>query len=283
MNQNEIVIVLGFIFSGVYLYFAVWLYLGLNKALLSSSQKINRPKHLSFSVIIAAHNEAEEIEQTLQSLLNQDYPVERFEIILVADRCTDRTVDIIRKLSGKFKNLRFFEISDVPEGMSPKKFALQEGISVAHFPRLVLMDADCQVGPQYLQTFNRYFLAGADVLINIPKMKTGRSWLYHYLLPERLLTWSIAAAGAGHNRPFLSFGTSWGYTRNAYDQAGGLSPLAHSLSGDDDLLIYRMGQAGALAVVCFQPEGWGKTRAPESINAFVVQRRRFVLFSISRP
>jgi cellulose synthase/poly-beta-1,6-N-acetylglucosamine synthase-like glycosyltransferase len=274
MNQADIIISLGFIFSFIYLSFAAWFYLGMKKALYSSFQKTDKTGNLKYSIIMAAHNEEAEIERTLQSLIKQDYPAGRFEIIVIADRCNDGTVDKVRNLSANFSDLRFFEIRDVPEGMSPKKFALQEGLSLARFPNLLLVDADCRVSPQYLQTVNRYFLAGADVLINIPKMKANSSWLYHYLLPERLLTWGIAAVAAGHGVPFLSFGTTWGYTRNAYDQAGGLSPLAHSLSGDDDLLIYQMGRTGARAAVCFQPEGWGETRAPETLNAFIIQRRR---------
>lgn len=274
MNQADIIIFLGFIFCIIYLSFAAWIYLGMKKALSSSLQKTDKTRNLSFSIIMAAHNEEAEIEQTLQSLMSQDYPAGRFEIIVIADRCQDGTVDMVRKLCTNFPALRFIEIRDVPEGMSPKKFALQEGIALARFPNLLLLDADCRTGPRYLQTINRYFLAGADVLINIPKMKASSSWLYKYLLPERLLTWGIAAAAAGHDQPFLSFGTTWGYTRNAYDQAGGLSPLAHSLSGDDDLLIYRMGRTGARAAVCFRPAGWGDTRAPETLKAFVIQRRR---------
>src|SRR4029450_999449 len=46
------------------------------------------------SVLIAAHNEERVIGERLANLLEQDYPADRMEVIVVSDGCTDGTVRI---------------------------------------------------------------------------------------------------------------------------------------------------------------------------------------------
>jgi glycosyltransferase involved in cell wall biosynthesis len=261
------------IFIIIYFYFVIWWWSGIIKVQKNKFIPESQTKNY-FSIVIAAHNEEKYIGSTLECLLQQDYPPERYEIIVVADRCTDDTVPIIQNFGLRFAQLRLLEVQQTPPDYSPKKFALQQGIAAVRFSTLILMDADVQTSPAYLQTFNDYFASGIEVLVNIPKFTPNRSKLTAYLLPERLITWSIAAAAVGHQKPFLAFGTTWGYTRRAYDFAGGLAPLAQSLSGDDDLLLARMRRTGLAVGICLRPAGWGQTRIPASWREFIRQRRR---------
>jgi cellulose synthase/poly-beta-1,6-N-acetylglucosamine synthase-like glycosyltransferase len=45
-------------------------------------------------VLIPAHNEAEFIQRCVASLMNQDYPTEKTELVVIADNCTDRTAQL---------------------------------------------------------------------------------------------------------------------------------------------------------------------------------------------
>jgi cellulose synthase/poly-beta-1,6-N-acetylglucosamine synthase-like glycosyltransferase len=47
-------------------------------------------------VLVPAHNEADLIQRCVASLRNQDYPPDRFQIIVVADNCTDDTEGLAR-------------------------------------------------------------------------------------------------------------------------------------------------------------------------------------------
>lgn len=257
----------------VYAGFAVWLWSGI-KSVAAYHPPVKPADFTSFSVIIAAHNEAPVIGRTISALVSQNYPADLFEIIVSADRCTDRTTEVAKEAGGKFPNLKVVSIDEVPANISPKKYALQQAISRSKFDTLVLMDADCRPGEDYLQTLNHYFTNGREVVVNIPKVQTRPSLVHHYLYPERILTWGIAAAGVGHGRPFLAFGGSWAYTRQVLEAAGGFVHIAGSLSGDDDLLIYRMGRISQNIAVCLEPAGWVQTGLPESWKAFFIQRRR---------
>lgn len=49
------------------------------------------------SIVIPVRNEEKYIQQTLESLINQDYPKERYELIVVDGRSTDLTILIVQK------------------------------------------------------------------------------------------------------------------------------------------------------------------------------------------
>lgn len=55
----------------------------------------------SVSVVIAAKNEAKIIEQRVMNLLEQSYPSDKLEIIVVSDGSTDGTDSIVASLAGK--------------------------------------------------------------------------------------------------------------------------------------------------------------------------------------
>jgi 1,2-diacylglycerol 3-beta-glucosyltransferase len=51
-----------------------------------------------FAVLIPAHDEEKVIRATLTSVLEVDYPRDRWEVVVIADNCTDTTADIGREL-----------------------------------------------------------------------------------------------------------------------------------------------------------------------------------------
>src|SRR5690349_1823319 len=56
----------------------------------------------TFSVIIPARNEEENIEACIRSILNNNYPTHFFEIIVADDFSTDATPEIVQQLQTKF-------------------------------------------------------------------------------------------------------------------------------------------------------------------------------------
>ncbi len=258
----------------VYLSFLVWLERGIRKARKSFSNLPPTRKHQEFSILIAAHNEEAHIGETIAGLVTQDYPREKYEIILAADRCNDRTVERAREAAGDFRNLVVLPINSCPPGISPKKQALRLARRQARFPRLILMDADVAPQPHYLDTFNRFFENGYDVVVNLVRYRFNRSWLHRYLLPERLAVRAVAIAGAGHGQALLAFGNSWAYARELPERLAGQDNLERILSGDDDLLLQRLGQLQPRLAVNLFPEGWVETRLPENWKEFFIQRRR---------
>src|SRR5574341_2671692 len=60
------------------------------------------------SIVVAARNEERNVEELLRRLLSQDYPA--YEVILVNDRSTDRTAEILRPFEGKDPRLKCIHV-----------------------------------------------------------------------------------------------------------------------------------------------------------------------------
>jgi cellulose synthase/poly-beta-1,6-N-acetylglucosamine synthase-like glycosyltransferase len=76
-----------------------------------SSKKAER--ELPFvSVLVPARNEETKIARCIESLLAQDYP--NFELVVIDDRSTDSTGDIIQAIAERDNRLKFVRGKDAP-------------------------------------------------------------------------------------------------------------------------------------------------------------------------
>lgn len=95
----------------------------------------------SVTVLIPAHNEAKDIASTIRNKLEQDYPRDRLEIIVISDGSTDRTEEIVREFSAQ--NVRLIR----REQREGKAAALNEGVRYAKGEILVFSDANSLFSP----------------------------------------------------------------------------------------------------------------------------------------
>jgi hypothetical protein len=92
------------------------------------------------SVIIPARNEQRHIREALQSILLQDYP--NAEFLVINDRSTDKTGQILAEMTREFAKLRVLTISELPPGWLGKNYALYRGAEAATGELLLFADAD---------------------------------------------------------------------------------------------------------------------------------------------
>ncbi len=97
------------------------------------------------SIIIPAHNEEKYLGETLQALRQQTYPY--YEVIVVANGCSDQTVAVARHACDK--------VIDLPERGLGK--ARNSGGSKARGNLLVFLDADTKLAPGALAAIAREF------------------------------------------------------------------------------------------------------------------------------
>ena len=89
----------------ILLCFIFYTYLGYPFALYIESLFMKTPvstelmkNNLRVSVVIAARNEEKKIERRIRNIMNQDYPKEKLELIIVSDGSTDATDDIVKSI-----------------------------------------------------------------------------------------------------------------------------------------------------------------------------------------
>jgi cellulose synthase/poly-beta-1,6-N-acetylglucosamine synthase-like glycosyltransferase len=81
-----------------------------------------------FSILIPAHNEEDVIGETLEHIVNLDYPHELFEIIVVNDGSKDNTERIVQSFQKKHPHLKLINVS-VKDGGKGKGSALNTGFA----------------------------------------------------------------------------------------------------------------------------------------------------------
>ena len=107
-------------------------------------EKTNR-----FMAIIPAHNEENVIEALIESLKNQDYPKDKYDIYVIADNCTDRTPEIARE-HGAIVMERFDE-EHKTKGYALQWFLKQKIDEDAPYDALCIFDADNIVDKDFLK------------------------------------------------------------------------------------------------------------------------------------
>jgi len=110
-----------------------------------------------FSVIIPHYNDEIRLYKCLEYLFNQEYEINKMEIIVVDD-CSP--VDIQRNINNRFPDVRFFRLAENRGPASARNF----GIANAQGKYLAFVDCDALVGPYWLQTFENEFKRGEKVV-----------------------------------------------------------------------------------------------------------------------
>lgn len=100
------------------------------------------------SIIIPCRNEEKFIEKSLESILNQDYPKERMEILIIDGMSDDKTREIIKKIETQHPEFNI-QIIDNPKKFTPQ--ALNIGVKKAKGEIIIRCDAHSEYSQNYVQ------------------------------------------------------------------------------------------------------------------------------------
>lgn len=187
------------------------------------------------SIIIAAHNEFANLQRFLPKVLAQQYAP--FEVVLVLDRCSDGSLDFVRNLQKKHPHLQVVVVHSTPEGWSPKKWALQQGIQQARYAWLAFTDADCLVSPKWVSLINLHIDPGVELILGIGKYLRYPGLLNRFIRFETFYTYFQYVGFAHLGLPYMGVGRNMAYSKSFFQRAGGMENIKKTLSGDDDLLV----------------------------------------------
>jgi len=115
-----------------------------------------------FMALIPAHNEERVIKYLIESLKEQNYPKECFDIYVVADNCTDNTAEIARNAGAIV-----YERTD-PEKKT-KGYAMQWFLAKMQeqnvdYDALCVFDADNIVDKEFMKAMNKKLCQGEEVV-----------------------------------------------------------------------------------------------------------------------
>lgn len=119
-------------------------------------------KENRFMAIIPAHNEENVIANLVESLKNQNYNKELYDIYVIADNCTDNTAKIARE-AGAIVYERF-NASQKTKGYALNWFLQQKIKEDAPYDAFCVFDADNIVHPDFFKNMNKKLCQGEDVV-----------------------------------------------------------------------------------------------------------------------
>lgn len=188
------------------------------------------------SVLICARDEEQNLTNNLPKILSQKYSP--YEVFVILDACTDKSVDVVKKLADEYPNLRYTVITKDAKFTHGKKLALTIGIKGAKHNTLLHTDADCYPSSEHwIEQIAKQFEKGYEIVLGYGKYAPKKTLLNRM---ARYDTFFIAQQYLGMaliGLPYMGVGRNLAYKRSIYDKQGGFSKHSHIESGDDDLLV----------------------------------------------
>ena len=193
------------------------------------------------TVIVAARDEEDNIQRCLDSLGKLEYPDNKLEVLIVDDRSTDRTGELIDNFVAKRDNFHKI-IPDKPIGkMVGKVNALATAIRNAKGEVIFTTDADCAVKPTWAMNMASYFQADVGMVDSYTTQEANSSFGgmqaidFIYLL-------LVAGGTINLGVPISCIGNNMSFRKKAYDEIGGYEALPFSVTEDFTLLraIYKL-------------------------------------------
>lgn len=173
-----------------------------------TSTSFTAERNRKFVIVIPAHNEEQVIAKTLYSLFGMVYQRNLYDLVVVADNCTDNTAKIARKLGAKVLE----RTNDEKRG---KGYALRWGFDQIleweeNYEAVVVLDSDSLISGNFLEVMNYYLEKGSkviqssDLVIPQPGAWSSESirigfLLYNYVKPmgRKLLGFDMGLRGNG--------------------------------------------------------------------------------------
>src|SRR6266571_7730855 len=134
----------------------------------------NSNNYPAVSIVLPFQNNATTLKETLNSIMQQDYPRDRFELIMVCDNSNDGSI----RIAGEFQQSHPSNTSLIinsAEGKGPAR-AANQAIRVAKGEIVARMDGDAIVPRNWLLSLTRAFeraeVAGVEPFV-VPTNSTA--------------------------------------------------------------------------------------------------------------
>jgi cellulose synthase/poly-beta-1,6-N-acetylglucosamine synthase-like glycosyltransferase len=226
----------------------------------------------TFSVIVPVRNEESTIYTLVTQILGQDYPKDKFEVIVVDDSSEDTTLNQLKQILSN-QNIKLLHLPDPIVG---KKRAIEMGVSEAKHDWIVTTDGDCEVPTTWLNSFNRVIDESTQLVVGPVKMKPT-NWLGRLQSFDFSILIGYAASLVSMGVPSMSNGANLCYRKETFRSVGGYSGNTQVPSGDDEFLLLKVVKQHPQSIrFNYHSEAVVSTLAKPDFRSLLNQRKRWL-------
>jgi biofilm PGA synthesis N-glycosyltransferase PgaC len=222
------------------------------------------------SVVIAVRNEEENIEKCINSLLLQDYAINDFEIIVVDDHSSDKTVEIVEIFCKKNNNIRLLKLVD----KYAKKEAIKLGVESAKYTIIATTDADCLLPLNWLNIISSQLESKASMLLGPIKFKEQKGFLNAFQQLDLFAMQGLTFGLLNYQKPIINNGANLSFLKedflNSFSKINQKNP-----SGDDVFLLEQLKLKSKNIVGFLHQKFIVETNPEETLLGFFNQRIRW--------
>ncbi len=203
----------------------------------------NENNTTKITIIIPARNEEQHIGHCLQSIIQQIYPPELFEVIVVDDHSTDSTAAIVQSFAKRKIRCIFLKDFVTDHLNSYKKKAIETAIAQSTGDLIVTTDADCFMGNNWLQTIASFYETYKPAFIAAPvSINCDNRFLAIFQTLDFMTLQGITGASVYKKIHSMCNGANLAYEKTAFNEVGGFKGIDNIASGDDMLLMHKIYQ-----------------------------------------
>ncbi len=235
------------------------------------------PEQLPFvSVLIPARDEEANIRECLSSLTQNDYPVDKFEIIVIDDCSSDATPGILEEMKAEIPNLRIITIRDESKEkeLRGKPGAIQAGADAARGEILLMSDADCVFSSGWIRKMTSYYDNPEVKLVASFTNIISRRVFDRFQEVEWLYMHTMARAGVGMGLPFGCYGNNLSVRRKDFEEIGGYKRIKFNIT-EDLALLQAFTSVGKKARYVTHPLATVRTKPCPTVKDYMRQRHRW--------
>ena len=260
----------------MYCFFIIWLLDGYKNII--KEPNLNNNYSPLISIIIASRNEAMNLPLLLDQLDNQTYPKNLYEIIIVNDRSTDNSKEILRKYENKIENLKIITINNCPSIWASKKWAIHNGIKNSNGDIILQTDADCSMGKDWIYSMVAPFQDKSVGFVSslTPLLSKNNNIFKGLFLMDSIAQDIFSGYSIGKGLILSCNASSIAYRKSYFIDMQGYHQIKHIISGDDDLILHKLVHyIGCRVKFISHPNAAVFSSPPATLMEFINQRMRY--------
>lgn len=263
-----------FIISGA-LYAIILLMITIGWCSLKNDLPNTKALQSTISVILPVRNEERNILNCLRSILSQNFPLERFEVLIINDYSTDNTLSVVEKFINGSKGVNISLINKENEKPG-KKATIALGIERSKGDIIITTDADCIMGENWLSSiFAAFKLSDPDMVIGPVGIIQSGGVFNNLQSLENLSLTGVTGGTAALNNPVMASGANLAFKKSAYLEAGGYQKGMNYASGDDMFFLQQLKMKKKKILFLKDYNACVFTHPQNSISGFFNQRMRW--------